>query len=381
MASALQNTLSMKESVSLGKLLCENIDEVVELWYFKWKESVHPHPEISEAALKDNLPEQLKIIGKQLQELETAELPTEMWKITNRLDPELRVSQEIAVEEVVQEYKIVFAAVQEWINKNGYAVEFQEYSYFYEAIFELTAEAVRRYAKFRDAQIKKERGDYLSALAHQMRTPLMVISNQIELLASSKAKALTEEEFERLTSNIHRLQFLINGVMRLERFKGEDIPVHPLPVYPADLLENIIADYKSEARQKGLALEFNGNRSIQMETDPNLFIDILGNLVQNAVKYTDKGFVKISLKREKNGISFMVKDSGEGIVQERQEKIFEPINPAKSGGVGVGLTIAQRGTHALNGTIDLASVPGSGSTFKVWLPLKVAAKNTAQLSA
>lgn len=126
---------------SLGDVLVRETNAIVQRWYEAWRRSPHPHPDVSEAALKDKLPLQLRVIGEQLQKLRAAEN-----KDSHRLDPELRVEQDIPIEEVVQEYRIAVDAIREWIEQHDLDVSFQEFSYFYTALFELTAESVRRYA-------------------------------------------------------------------------------------------------------------------------------------------------------------------------------------------------------------------------------------------
>src|SRR5262245_57270288 len=131
---------------SLSDELIDSTEDIVRKWYDAWMLSSHPPIDGGEHSLKDRLGAQLRLIGKQLKNLGTAEEPREMWKPMERLDPELRVAQNIPIEEVVQEYSIVLDVVRNWIEERGIDVPFPEYSYFYRALFELTAESVRRYS-------------------------------------------------------------------------------------------------------------------------------------------------------------------------------------------------------------------------------------------
>src|SRR5205807_1342058 len=115
-------------------------------WYEEWNRSPHPHKDVSEISLKHSLVAQLQLIGEQLTNLPTAEEPEQMWKFVERLDPELRIGQRIPIEELVQEYCILLDVVRNWIYERQIDVPFLEYSYFYRALFELTAESVRRYS-------------------------------------------------------------------------------------------------------------------------------------------------------------------------------------------------------------------------------------------
>jgi two-component system sensor histidine kinase SenX3 len=132
---------------SLGEELRDNHLALVERWYERRRAGDTPQHGVSEASLKDHLSPQLRLIGEQLLDLPAAENPGQMWKVTERLDPEERVSQEMPIEEVVQEYDLAIDVVRTWIEERGIEVSFLEYSYFYRSMFELTAESVRRYAE------------------------------------------------------------------------------------------------------------------------------------------------------------------------------------------------------------------------------------------
>jgi two-component system sensor histidine kinase SenX3 len=151
---------------SLGEDLCNHSQELVELWYQAWRRSAHPHPGVTEAKLKNLLASQLTLIGEQLQQLSTATRTDSLWTITERLDPEKRVSEEIPIEDVVHQYGMVVKVVRNWIEERRIEVPFLEYSYFHQAIFELIAESVRRYALYQAGSVTKARGQYLAGIAH-----------------------------------------------------------------------------------------------------------------------------------------------------------------------------------------------------------------------
>src|SRR5690606_10002851 len=186
------------------------------------------------------------------------------------------------------------------------------------------------------------------------------------------------ESKERLTRNVRRLIFLVNGVMRLERFKIEDIPVHPCRLYPADLIDAIIRDNEFEARRKNLRLEYHANRTLSMTSDPDLFTDALGNFLHNAVKYTDQGFVRVEVEEFDNDVKFKIIDSGPGISPSRQKELFQITRPSAHGGGGIGLAIAKRAVIAQGGKVNVESQIGKGSVFCITLPRVVKEQNLAE---
>jgi signal transduction histidine kinase len=361
---------------SLGEELRDHCDALVQRWYDRWRES-HPAQEVAEAALKDSLEPQLRLIGEQLRDLRAAEHPDQIWKVTERLQPEARVSQDIPIEEVVQEYALVTDVVRRWIAERGIEVTFPEYAYFYSAMYELTAESVRRYAAYQAEEVRRQRAQYLASVMHQLRTPLSALSLQLERL-ERKDRPPDAETVSKLRRNVRRIRRLVDGILRLERFQTWEVPVHPEETRPAQLVDAIISDHELEAARKGLRFEAHVNRSLRMTIDPELFVDALGNLVQNAIKYTTEGFVIVDAAEHDDGVVFRVRDSGPGISAERRRQLFKSAQPGSLGGAGLGLLIAQHAAQAQGGQVDVHSEPGRGSTFSLRLPWVVPARHAGE---
>jgi signal transduction histidine kinase len=321
----------------------------------------------------------LRLIGEQLKNFGTAEEPEEMWKLVNRLEPELRIAQQIPIHEVVQEYCIAVDVVRDWIEERKIEVPFHEYSYFYRALFELTAESIRRYSTRQAEIVTEERARYLAGLAHQMRGPLSsfpVLIDQARQAAISGAE-INESVVQICDRNLKRLVSLIENVLKLERFKPDEIVVSPQRTTPSVIVANVLADNDHDAASKGLRLENAVDPSLEMETDPELLLDAMSNLIQNAVKYTSSGFVRVEGRAEGDRILFRVIDSGRGIPDEQRSTLFRTVQPGEAGGGGIGLLIVQRAVAALGGTVGLESNPGGGSVFWFRLPGLVAGKNFA----
>lgn len=355
---------------ALGDELLAHRDEIVERWYRAWGKSPHPHQQVSEKELKDKLPVQLQVVGEQLRDFSSAEDPDVMWKRAERLDPELRVGEGIPIQDVVLGYKLVVNVLRNWIRERSIEVSFSEYTYIYDAFFELVAEAVRRYADFQAREVARERAEYLAGITHQMRSPLSAIALSIQLL-DQVAPPVDAGVVERIRRNVHRLRNLVDGVMRLERFKPNELPVKPCPVYPARLIDEIVSDHELEAGRKGLRLEVRVNRTLRATMDPELFRDALGNLLDNAIKYTPSGFIRVEVGEEPETVLFTVTDSGPGISPERQRALFAPVRPDAGGGVGIGLTVAHRAVAAQGGVVGVESELGEGSAFWFRLPRHV----------
>jgi len=146
-------------------------------------------------------------------------------------------------------------------------------------------------------------------------------------------------------------------------------------VRPAAVVEDVLADNQHDAAAKGLRLENAINMSLEMQTDPELFLDAMSNLIQNAVKYTKSGFVRVEGQEQDDGITFKVIDSGPGLPAGRKEHLFRTLQPGEAGGVGIGLVIVNRAVTAQGGTVGVDSKPGKGSTFWFRLPRVVAPRD------
>jgi signal transduction histidine kinase len=263
--------------------------------------------------------------------------------------------------------------VREWIEERRIDVRFEEYSFLYGAFFELTAESVRRYACFQGERLRKERAEYLAGVMHQLRTPLSSLVGQVELLASS-SKAPRGAALGRLRRSLERLRLIADGVLRTERYDASDLPVRALPVEPARLVEEIVADHSADAQRKGIVLRADVSRALRMRLDPGLFIDAIGNLIQNAVKYTVSGAVTVTADEEADAVVFRVRDTGPGIAPEVHRRLFREVQPGAGGGAGIGLRIAHRACVAQGGEMGVVSVPGQGAEFWVRLPRTVASR-------
>jgi two-component system, OmpR family, sensor histidine kinase SenX3 len=362
---------------SFSDELINSSEQIVERWYETWSRSSHPHRDVSEKLLKDSLAAQFRLIGEQLKNLSTAEAPELMWKLVSRLDPEARIAQKILIEEVVQQYRIAVDVVRSWVQERGVNVEFAEYSYFYRALFELTAEAVRRYSAEQANIVSGERARYLANLAHQMRGPLSsfsVLIDQVKRSASSGTPVIDETVVHISERNLKRLVSLIDNVLKLERFKPEELTVRPQLLCPAQIIQEVISDNSHDAEAKGLHLVNAVDPALKMQIDPDLFHDAISNLVQNAVKYTTAGSVRVESREQHCGIIFEVIDSGPGVSAAQETTLFRTVQPGEGGGIGIGLLIVHRAVTAQGGTVGVKSKPGEGSIFWFCLPRIVRAR-------
>lgn len=203
-----------------------------------------------------------------------------------------------------------------------------------------------------------------------MRTPLSTLASQVELLESGQT--LDPKSLSQLRRSVKRLTLLVEGVMRTERFSASEMPLHPKRLCLRELVRRVRDDHAEQASRKGIDLIAEAAPSLEASLDEDLCIDALSNLVDNAIKHTARGSVRlIAHESDEDSVTFEVIDSGKGIPPERQADIFDVVLSDIAGGAGLGLSIASHAVRAQGGNIAVESEAGRGSTFRIRLPKQV----------
>ena len=230
----------------------------------------------------------------------------------------------------------------------------------------------------------EERARFLSTMSHEIRTPLNAMIGMTDLLLDMdqppEQKALTSSAN---TAGKHLLG-LVNDILDFSKLDAGKLAIENTPFDLEDEL-NTVRDMMAEsAREKGLALELSIAAKARgcFSGDPQRLRQILVNLVGNAIKFTERGRVGISVSAVKRGwLRFAVTDTGTGIAEEALPALFQDFAQADSsitrkyGGTGLGLAISKRLAERMGGTIGVHSTLGEGSTFWFELPLKRARKS------
>ncbi|MDP0498877.1 MAG: PAS domain-containing protein [Verrucomicrobiota bacterium JB022] len=237
-----------------------------------------------------------------------------------------------------------------------------------------------------DLRVKSEEADranrakseFLAHMSHEIRSPMTAILGYTELL-TQMVRGETEQDFLQTirTEGEHLVQ-VINDILDLSRIEAGRVELNLRLVSPLELVESVISLMNATAVEKGLPLrlELGDNLPAQIETDPTRLRQILLNLVGNAIKFTEKGEVALRLfRREDDCLCFVIEDTGIGISEEQQERLFQPFSQGdpsvtrKYGGTGLGLVISRRLADLLGASIHLTSEIGQGSTFTVCVPI------------
>lgn len=228
------------------------------------------------------------------------------------------------------------------------------------------------------------KGRFLANMSHEIRTPLGAVLGFAELLG---AGPLPEEERRRLASLVQRngqlLMRVIDDVLDLSKIEAGRFELDPGNFDFQEMVRDLDLTLGHRAREKGLRFEFQIDSELKgsFRGDVTRIKQILLNVIGNAIKFTESGFVRVSAtgKTRPDGLvdlRFLVEDSGVGLSFEQQRRLFHPFSQGDAstskrfGGTGLGLTISRQLAKLHGGDVQLRSgVPGKGAVFEVWLPL------------
>ncbi len=245
----------------------------------------------------------------------------------------------------------------------------------------LTAEAAEalRQAKKRAEAATRVKSEFLANMSHELRTPMTAILGYTELLLEdgdlARAPTRRIEALRTLKRNGQHLMRILTDILDLSKIEAGKIEVEHISTSPCEVIADIESVMRSVAEEKGIRFEVTYVNKIpsKIETDPTRLRQILMNLVGNAIKFTEKGSVQMSVQLEGEGedrlLCFAVVDTGRGLSPEAMSRIFESFSQADDsttrefGGTGLGLTISRQLARLLGGDITVESVEGEGSTF------------------
>ena len=226
----------------------------------------------------------------------------------------------------------------------------------------------------------QDRNRFFSMISHEIRTPLNAIMGMTHLLRESPMTEKQQEQVSILEFSSNSLLTLVNDLLDFNKLEsGKEILDERIFHLPATC-RRIIKSYLPQAQKKDLDLRYSYAENLPHEWigDPIRIGQIIGNLLTNALKFTQRGMVHLKVGGSaETGVVIQVVDTGIGIPSEKAETIFEEFNQADYqlgkalGGVGLGLPIAKKLTEAMGGSITVQSQAGLGSTFTCTLPLPV----------
>ena len=237
----------------------------------------------------------------------------------------------------------------------------------------------------RNRELLAARRNLILTVSHDLRVPLGTISEYAELLQDEKSPEQSKGYAMNILHASRHVIGLANNLLYYYRLEAEKEQPEKEIFHLGQTIEDAAHSFLSVTEKKGLDLVIKViDSDILVEGDCGRLVQILNNLISNAVKFTSAGYVQVGAQYRVGKLSFFIRDTGIGIDKESQEQIFTAFERGKAPnaeeGFGLGLAITYKLVTLLKGTIHVQSTPGHGSTFEVCLPLRETNGKTTKVS-
>ena len=231
-------------------------------------------------------------------------------------------------------------------------------------------------ARLRAVEANRTKSNFLASMSHELRTPLNGILGFADLLTRRAESQRTRQSAQTIYNSGQHLLEIVNDLLDMARIEAGKMKLEADEIAIEDFVREVCAGHQRHAHEKGL--EF----LISISDDcPETFVSdsvrvrqVLNNLLNNAVKFTDEGRVSVELEPRDDGIAFSVRDTGRGVPKDSKERIFEAFTQAESfitrsrDGTGLGLALVKELAGRLGAALEMESEPGVGSCFTVTFP-------------
>jgi signal transduction histidine kinase/CheY-like chemotaxis protein/HPt (histidine-containing phosphotransfer) domain-containing protein len=240
-----------------------------------------------------------------------------------------------------------------------------------------------RFAEKQAYKVAEMKEQFMANMSHEIRTPMNAILGFANFLNHTKLDSKQQEYINAIRTSGENLLTIINDILDFSKIEAGMLRIENISFSPADMLHSLQMMFSQKANDKNLSLNFNIDSGIPptVSGDPTRLTQILVNIINNAIKFTEQGGVSVTAKvdsesKDEITLEFQIKDSGIGISPENLKTIFDRFNQAdtdttrKFGGSGLGLSIVKKLVELQKGQINVDSNLGLGSVFTFRIPYK-----------
>lgn len=219
---------------------------------------------------------------------------------------------------------------------------------------------------------------FLANMSHEIRTPMNGVLGMAELLQEAVTDPAHRQMAEIIRKSGEGLLQVLNDILDISKIEAGKMQIEDARFDPGKLVADVVALHSSCCQEKGLKLQIDSAADLKLPRrgDPHRVGQILHNLISNAIKFTDQGEINVTLRNDPTGpVTIAVRDTGIGMTRQQRDRIFEDFTQAdgsitrRFGGTGLGMSIVRRLVSLMNGTIEVTSELGKGTTVTVVLPL------------
>lgn len=233
------------------------------------------------------------------------------------------------------------------------------------------------------------KNQFIRKISHEIRTPMNGVLGYAELLRKQDVSKEEQQEYvDTIIDSGKELVGVIENILEISSLQTEKNESQLKETNVIEAFEEVISLFKERATKKNIDLIFkkaNSNEIYLVLMDKSKFMRIITNILDNAVKFTEKGSVELDYKISNNNLNISIRDTGVGIEEDKKEEIFNAFSSVENvnsetlnGGIGLGLTIAKENASIIKGNISFESKINQGTTFFVSLPIKKVKKRTVE---
>lgn len=274
---------------------------------------------------------------------------------------------EFSCGEGVKNYRVISTPVTDVSGKITCAIEMVE---------DIT-EKLKTEEILRKVALEGMKGEFVSMISHELRTPLAIIKEKVGIVLGEITGKINEKQHEMLTgaqSGIDRLTSIINDLLDVSKIESGKFQLNITNTNVVELIKDVVTFFNEKVQKKKIKIQTRfSSDSINVNLDNERIISVLSNLLNNSIKYTDKGYIEVSAVESDEHVEFCVADTGRGIKKEEIPNLFEKFWQSKSGlsnhekGTGLGLAICKGIVEMHNGKI-WAESEGGITSFKFTIP-------------
>jgi len=350
---------------------------------FEWRRQVRELPsarDIDLPTLTDHIPSLVDELVRELNANVDQTIPDALANQISEAHGLQRLQDSFDIEEVVAEYNILRGCIHNLADDNDINLQGKPFTIINRVFDHAIGSAVQAYATQRALEVQRRREEYLSFVAHDLRTPLTAISLAGRVLETILLGQNAGDEAFRMVKALRRnaqhLEKLVTKVLEenanLQTELGIKLEMREFDLWP--LVESLIHDLHPIAGTSSTCLINDVPEDLVVYADASLLKRIYQNLIANALNYTPRGQISIGAAetRDEDSVECWVSDNGAGIHAELIDKIFEKGESDQENldGMGLGLAIVKTFTEAMGGHIKVTSKEGIGTTFRFSLPTR-----------